>query len=179
MKHSFTLIELILVVLIMGLIYSLAIGRFYSKENLKIDNIANLKESLLLFKEKGDDKITFVLYDNCNKNAVLINDALTYENIDFDIFDELVIYDLDTYLNPKIKDYPNILLKGKSYDVCFKFTIYPNGSNDSYIVKNDSKYYVFKPYFEELKIVKTLDKAIETFLEKDLLPGPGTYYENE
>jgi len=179
LKNSFTLIELIIVVLLIGLVYSIAISSYSKKNNIKIDDLTKLKEKLLTFKTDEKDKITFVIYDNCKKNVVLINNEPSYKDIDSNIDSNIEVYTIDMYGNPKQIEFSDIILDGKKENVCFKFNIFPNNSNDSYIVKQKKKYYVFKPYFEHIQISSNLKKAVDIYFDEKILPKIGAYYEDE
>jgi Tfp pilus assembly major pilin PilA len=179
LKNSFTLIELIIVVLLIGLVYSIAIGFYSKKESVKIDDLTKLKEKLLSFKTEEKDKITFVMYDDCKKNAVLINNKPTYKDIDIDIDGNIEVYTIDMYGNLKRVEFLDILIDGKKENVCFRFNIFPNNSNNSYIVKLKNRYYIVKPYFEQIQTTSALNKAIDLYINEKLLPKAGNYYENE
>jgi len=160
-KKAFSLFELILVVILIGLVYSLVLGKINNKNNLKVHKLKNLKSILLSYPQK---KIELIVYDKCKR--VSINGI--EKDFDTNIFKDIEVYDVEDERLIQINFDPYIQ-KEKVYDVCLRFNIYKNKSSSSYIIKKNNKYILFYPYFKNSEVYLTEDEAIEAFTNKKLL----------
>ncbi len=162
-RSAFTLFEIMIVVLIIGVIYSLVLGTFDPKKSVKVITLEHIKDALLPHWTKGK-KIEFYVYDRCQKSALLINDELQEEmNIDIsiDIFKDIKVYKNDIHSSEREIEFSPTLIDEKLHKVCFKYTIFPNSSSSSYVVKSGKKYYAFFPYFKKTYITSKLNDALE------------------
>ena len=62
-KKAFTLIELIIVVVIVGLVYAVVLNNFKPNQNITPLNFANLKDKFLPLYKRGD-LLEFYIYDD-------------------------------------------------------------------------------------------------------------------
>jgi prepilin-type N-terminal cleavage/methylation domain-containing protein len=167
-KKAFTLFELMVVVMIIGIVYSLVLGTFNPKNSIKIANLKNIKQGLLPHWKKGH-KVEFYVYDKCSKSIVYINGE-PKENIKPDIqnslFDKIKVYKKDRYGDKTELEFTPVKLENKIYKSCFKYTIFPNGSSSSYIIYSNKKYYILYPYFKDTQISTSIDDAFELYQQK-------------
>ena len=154
-KVAFTLIELILVVILMGLISFLVI-RLPSFVNKRKVTILTLRDYLY---PNGE----FYLFENGNEIA--IKDKNSTLNINFEA--------------PKIYVYNGNYFKQKTFldlgskKVIFKYMV-KNGIGDSFILQNGDKFYVFKPFL--IKEFNSFSAAKDFFLLRKYEPKIGDYY---
>ena len=151
MKRAFSLFELLLVVIIISLVYSLVLNKINNKKRVNTTNLTNLKSSML----KKNQKL-LIVYDKCSKSNL---------DIDLTLFKGIKVYSLKGEVLEK-KEFPPIKIKDEIYDVCFKYEIFPNKSSSSFIVKKDDTYFVFHPYFQKIKKFDNEDDAINDFINK-------------
>ena len=164
-KRGFSLFELMLVVILIGLIYSLVLGKVNKKKTVIINKIENLKS--ILTSSSSNEKIELNIYDNCKKIHLKGLDKKI--NINIELFKDISIYKVDSSNNLQKIEYSPIFVKDKVYDVCFNFTIFPNKSSSSYIVKQDNRYIVFHSYYEDTYVTTSEDEAIASLTnQKDL-----------
>jgi prepilin-type N-terminal cleavage/methylation domain-containing protein len=176
-KLAFTLIELIVVIIIIGLVSFLVI-KLPSFSSPKI-NVENLRDYLY---PNG----TFYLFDD-GKEIILINEKWKNEygklidiknqedlekitdknkiNVSF-FAPEVYIYDGESF---KQKDFGYFFNK----KIIFKYSV-ENGIGDSFILKNGNDFYVFKPFY--IKKVASFERAKEEFLLNKFIPKEGSYY---
>jgi prepilin-type N-terminal cleavage/methylation domain-containing protein len=146
-KLGFTLVELLIVIILMGLVSFLVI-RLPSAVSAKPKSITDLRN--ILYPEgkitvysdgkiQGDKKINF----DCTAPEVLI-----FENGEFKkkMFNKNIIFEY------KVK----------------------NGIGDSFILKCEKGYYVFKPF--NIKKTDTLNEAEELFTNSKYKLKEGNYY---
>ena len=151
-KKAFSLFELILVIILIGIVYSLVLGKITSRKNIHINNIKDLKATLL---HRGLKKL--IVYDKCTKTIP--------NTINPNIFKNIEVYNLINNNIEKIEFNP-IKIKDNIYDVCLKFEIFNNRSSSSFIIKKDKNYYVFHPYFRQTKVFDNIEDATDDLTNK-------------
>ena len=154
-KVAFTLIELILVVILIGLVSFLVI---------RLPSFVSSKEVSILTLRK-------YLYPNgkfyllSNGNEIVVKDKNSTLNLNFET-PEVFVYN-GNFFDKKDFGY----LKDKK--VVFKYVV-KNGVGDSFILQNGNKFYVFKPFL--IKKFNSFDGAKDFFLLKKYQPKIGDYY---
>jgi hypothetical protein len=152
-----------IVVVIIGVIYALILSNFNTKKRVHILKIENIKEALLPLWNKGK-RIDFYLYDQCQKSAIFINEHYQEDKeikIPLSSFHAIELYKPDIQAQAKKITLTPIMIDNKLHKVCFKYTIFPNGSNSSYILKKDKRFYIFYPYFQDVNITDNLSEAVD------------------
>jgi prepilin-type N-terminal cleavage/methylation domain-containing protein len=175
-KLAFTLIELIVVIIIIGIVSFLVI-KLPSFSSPKI-TIENLREMLY---PNGE----FYLFDDGNE-VILINGKWKMGNGKLkelkskeDLEEAIKNSNLNLSFNlPEIYIYNGEFKKkdfGYLFDkkIIFKYGM-KNGIGDSFILKNGNSYYIFKPFY--IKKVNNFEKAKEEFLLNKFEPKEGEYY---
>ncbi len=157
-----------IVVLIIGVIYALVLSNFNTKKNVHILKLTDIKESLLPFWSKGK-QIDFYLYSQCQKSAIFIND-IYQEEIEPDIklseFSKIEVFKPDYRGESKKIEFTPIMINNKLKKVCFRYTLFPNGSSSSFILKQKKLYHIFFPYFQEVNSTQDLGEAIDLLQQK-------------
>ena len=159
-----------IVVVLIGSVYALVLTGF-NKKNIEIHRLENIKDSLLPMWKKGV-RVDFIVYNKCSQSAIFINNA-HQEDIESSLkpklFKDITLYKIDaTNDTVKVKLTP-IIFDEKLYDVCFKYTLFPNGSNSSYIIEQNKKFYTFYPYFQEPQIFNSLEEAVDAYQLKQYM----------
>jgi prepilin-type N-terminal cleavage/methylation domain-containing protein len=168
-NRGFTLIELILVIIIIGVVYGFVSNSIFSKKNsitLKIDNFPEVAREL---KEKP---AKFLLYGlDCDKYVWLGKEG----SIDFEFPIEidgkdLIPYRFNNYGELEEFQFNSFRVDNRVEKVCLKFEVFENGSNSSYIIEDEKSkiFYLFHPYFKPVEKFKTLQEAKEALLNEEL-----------
>ncbi len=162
-RKAFTLFELMIVVVLIGITYALVLSNFNTKKKVHILKLANIKEALLPFWSKGK-RIDFYLYHNCKKSAIFINGEFQ-EKLKADIksseFEKIEVYKPNAQGEAVKVVFPPIMIENKFQKVCFQYTLFPNGSNSNFILKKKQFYYIFYPYFQDVNKSEDLSQAVE------------------
>jgi prepilin-type N-terminal cleavage/methylation domain-containing protein len=169
-RKAFTLFELMVVVMIIGVVYSLVLGSFNPKNSLTITNIQNLKNALSKYWTKNN-QVDFYVYDRCSKSILFINGEPKKDiklDINNKLFKNIKAYKLDRYGSKQLLEFSSVRLEKKIYKSCFKYSIFANGSSSSYVIKNNNKFYTLYPYFEDTKVSKNFDDAFELYKQTEL-----------
>lgn len=167
-KKAFTLFELIIVVALIGIIYALVLTNFNTKKEVKILKLSNLKESLQPFWQKGK-RVDLYLYDHCEKSALFINDTYQEElkaTINLSEFHKTKVYKTDYNGEVQEIEFTPIMIENKLKKVCLQYTVFPNGSGSSYIIKRDKDYFIFYPYFQDVNQTDDLSTATSLLRHK-------------
>jgi hypothetical protein len=163
-KKSFTLIELIIVIILISISYYLV----FSSSNFKLNNdykkisFPKIKEYLMKNFE-FENKISLVCIDE---------NLVCYIKIDDKINPELKIENLfktkpDVYEYTKEQElvsFNSIDINNITQDVFFKFEINSDYKSKDVIVDTlEEKIYLFNSLFKEAKVFNSLDELFETF----------------
>jgi len=168
-RKAFTLFELMVVVMIIGIVYSLVLGHFDPKKSVNIVNLERIKDALQPHWTKGT-KVKLVVYDNCKESTILINDEVKEDvkiNVNNNIFNDIKVFKKDRFNEELEIEFTPIVIENRLQKVCFEYTLFPNGSNSSYVVKSGKDYYTYFPYFEKTYKTSSLDDAIEALEKKE------------
>jgi len=173
-KSSFTLFELLIVILIISILYGIFVQKIASKEHLvaRGDNLLHLND--LLQGYDFNESAQIVCVDKCKSCYIEIDGKRQKE---LELFDsEVEVYDFDIHglLSP-LKFVP-VFEDGNPKDVCFRYTLYPNGSNSSYIVHYKEKFYIFYAYMRPVQVTKSITEAQKAFDPSQWIPTDSSDY---
>jgi prepilin-type N-terminal cleavage/methylation domain-containing protein len=160
MKKAFSLIELMIVIVIMGVMYTLSVQSFSNTANkLNKVTLLNLKEYM-----QGQDyrkSVRFLCLDDCKSCDILI-DGVKQNTIE-NILDDSVlsyIYDFNNGTREALIDvYFNS--EGTQEDVCFSYTVDKQGVGDQVLVVYKNNVYDFTTYLSPTKKYSSLESAID------------------
>ena len=163
-RGAFSLIELMIVVMIIGIVYTLAIGNFQKIGESKTPlTLKTLKEYLKEFKR--ENSVEFLCLDRCSSCDVFV-DGEKVEDLkgSFDNFldDSIEIYRYEygigaVELEPKI--YFNE--EGVEDEVCFSYSLDLNGVGEQVLVEFKDKAYDFTPYLSSTVEYNSLQEAVD------------------
>ncbi len=167
--NAFSLIELIVVILLLGVMYSLVLTNFKSKKDVKVMSFKELPSYL----QKLDLDIdgVFLIYGNkCNKEKLLSGENQYQDNIDLPFNKSFKTYKMNNFEIIKEFDYDDMVLDKKEQHVCFKLNLRKGKFVDKIILKTASKYLLFVPFFQTIKTFDSLLGAQKAYLQTDLYP---------
>ena len=164
MKKAFTLIELLIVILIIGVVYTLAIGNFQkvAQPQTRV-TLATLKEYLKGFEYQK--KVRFLCLDDCSSCDVFVDGKKQTELEG--VFDNFIDDSIKTYRYSVLDGIVNMEYNpffdadGIEQDVCFSFSVDKQGVSDQVVVEFNNKVYDYTPYFEKTKIYYSIEDFIE------------------
>ena len=154
-RGAFSLIELLIVVLIVGLVYTLAVTNFQRVKEGKVKpTLLNLKSNLLDINKVSVAKL--MCLDDCKSCNVYVdgevdaNSSSEYEEF-FDEEPKVYRYDINYGLvSLKNKVYFNS--EDKEEEICFSLSVDKNGVSEQVIVEYKDKFYDFSPYFSNTQV---------------------------
>lgn len=163
-KKSFTIIEIIVVMVLIGLIYFFALNylNFDSKKmDIKV-SLASLP-SYLIENFTYEKKIKLICVKEGKECFVLV-DGKKNETVLTELFSEKPeVYSYFTSLERIV--YKDIFLDDTNYRVCFEFEINPFLQvNDLIVDTLDAKVYLFKSIFKKPELFSSVDEVIDNLI---------------
>ena len=159
-KKAFTLIELLIVVVIIGVVYGLVIGsmkKINDKEaHLDFQSLPRFAES---FYQRNH--VAFVCTDNC-RECVLYVDGEPLKKVDAFMRDERHLrfwrYDANTGMQELLFT-PLFDADEREFDVCFRYEIFEDGSSSEMIIETKSRTYDYHGTLSGVTSYPTLQEA--------------------
>ena len=179
-KRAFTLIELMIVIIIIGLVYAIALSNLKKSGTKEQINFEDLRSALSKY-QKSHQYLKYTIYGDECQNASLLIEGKQQSDIKilFKKDKNMEVLTNDRYGDIIKKEYEKKMMDKKEQRVCLEYELYPNGSGSSYIVKYQEKYYVFHPFFEKTKIFDDQEEAVENLLHNKLYPKSADDYKRE
>ena len=163
MKKGFSLVELMIVIVIIGVVYSLAVSKLKSVDEEKLaPTLANLKEYLLSYLEADAKRAQLLCLDGCESCSIYVDGVKQEEDIEafFDASIEVYRYDFVQGAVQK-KDAVFFNKEGREEDVCFSFSMDKNRVSDQVIVVYKEKAYDYTSYFTPTKVYAHLEELLQ------------------
>ena len=151
MKKAFTLIELMIVIVIIGVVYTLALSKIKAPEEktLKEPTLLTLKSYLLDFMGKAE-KVSLVCDDECKK-CTISQDGKKIKTIQSFLENDVERYRYDFFLGA---------VALPQQEGCFSFSVQKSGVSDQVFVLYKQKAYDYMNYFEKPKVYDSLEEAV-------------------
>ncbi|MDB2562095.1 type II secretion system GspH family protein [Sulfurimonas sp.] len=159
-RQAFSLIELLIVIMIIGIVYTLVIGNFnrVAEEKTQL-SLENLKENLLSLKYEKSAKL--LCLDDCSTCEILL-DGEVQKTIE-DLLDENIrMYRYDTlYGYTEIEQEVYFNTEDIEEDVCFSYEVDKAGVGTQVLVEFKEKFYDYSSYFTKTKVYNSMGEAQE------------------
>lgn len=147
-KRAFSLIELLIVIVIIGVVYTLAIGNFKQIEDGKSSvTLKNLKEFLNSYPHVSS--VELLCLDNCSSCDIFIDGEKQSSDGLFDDFidDTIEVYRYDFKLGmSEIKKKVYFNTQDIEEDVCFSYRVEKKWIGEQVLVKYKERVYDFSSY---------------------------------
>ncbi|MBL0687293.1 MAG: prepilin-type N-terminal cleavage/methylation domain-containing protein [Sulfurospirillum sp.] len=161
MSRAFSLIELMIVIVIIGVIYTISVGslkKIGSTSEIKL-NLENLNENLL--KINYNENIELLCLDDCKICKILVDD-IVFKSIDTFLDRSVLTYNYNFYSGLEMKNQKIYFdSEGITQDVCFSYMLDAQGVGDQIIVEYKDKAYDFTSYLQPTLIYNSLEDALE------------------
>jgi prepilin-type N-terminal cleavage/methylation domain-containing protein len=160
MKKAFSLIELLIVIVIIGVVYTLAIGQFQKigEESSNI-TLENLKEKLQSFKQKKSVKL--LCLDDCSSCDIFVDGEKTKTIEDFlDKNVKAYRYELSYgFIEAEKEVYFNT--ENVEENVCFSYEVDKSGVGNQVLVEFKNKFYDFSTYLGKTAVYASMQDAVQ------------------
>lgn len=175
-SRAFTLFELILVIFIIGVIYTIigisfdrfvADDREYKFENLKA----------LLSEYQDRDRVELLCYQRCQECMILKDNRVIKEDVELNLDENLEVFVLDEYGDFRRVEFADRFIKGHFEKICLQFELFENMSQSEYIIYQNDRYYIFDSFFEDVNVTDNFSIAKEMLFNENIYPtSTGLYY---
>ena len=175
MQHkAFSLIELLIVVLIVGLVYKLSLSNFQRvKEGDTKPTLLTLKQDLWSLPKKK--KAELICLDDCTRCTLYIDgeaDANASKKYEEFLDEKVEVYRYDqNYGLVELKDRIFFNSEGKDEQICFSLSVDNKGVSEQIMVEYKDKYYDFSPYFTDTQVYRSASELedIKEHLAQEVL----------
>lgn len=165
MKKAFSLIELLIVIVIIGVVYSLSINKFNKLSEVDATKItlSNLKEYMQNIPHKNS--VRFLCLDDCSACSIYVDDKIDKKlegslNGFLDSSVNVFKYDFDNGMQEKKED-AFFNKDNVEKNVCFSYFIDKYGVGDQIYVEFKNKVYDFTNYFNKTTVYDSLEDATQ------------------
>ncbi|WP_345992169.1 type II secretion system protein [Sulfurimonas sp. HSL-1716] len=163
-RGAFTLVELMIVVLIIGIVYTLVIVNFKTKESdEKPLSLEKLKSYLQHFHFKS--QVRLLCLDECNECEVIVDGNETARLKHF-VDKSIEMYRYDPLRGMVLLDESYYDKEQERHHVCFSYTMYKNGVGDQIAAVYKNQAYDFTPYLETVKVYESINELQSAKEEK-------------
>jgi prepilin-type N-terminal cleavage/methylation domain-containing protein len=160
MKKAFSLIELMIVIVIMGVVYTLSVQSFSNKSDvLSRVTLLNLKEHMQT--KKYDKSVKLICLDDC-KSCNLYIDGRRSSVIEHLLDDSVRIYRYE-FFSGTFEATKEVYFNNDDVqeDVCFSYSINKQGVGEQVLVEYKNKVYDFTTYLTPTAVYPSLAEAVE------------------
>ena len=166
-KNAFTLIELLIVVVIMGLVYTLGINKIQTMTDVKEHlSLSKLKKYLQSIPHKKE--VLFLCGDDCHSCKIIVDDA-NVTRVESFLDDSVRVYQYDS-LNGMQEREKRVFFNTEDVeeDVCFSYRLDSEGIGDQIYVEYKNAVYDFTPYNDVVKYnsLEDVQEKIEQIKQK-------------
>ena len=163
MRQAFSLLELMIVVVIIALLYTLSLSKLQDVgTKTKKPDLKHLKEYLGTYLDVDTHKARLLCLDGCEECYVLVDGEKkkriesfvdnTIERYRYTPNEGAVMIENELYFTPD----------GVDHSVCFSYQINKEGVGDQIFVLYKNKAYDFTTYFTPTQVHNSLDELIQT-----------------
>jgi len=162
LKKAFSLIELMIVIVIIGVIYTLAIEKLdnVAEEKMK-PNFLNLKEYLQSFIKEDVKEARLLCLDDCSSCDIYVDNVKT-QSVEHFLDDSLEVYRYD-FLQGAIRKKEEVFFNEEDVQesVCFSFRVDNLGVADQVFVVYKEKAYDYTNFFEPTQVYDNLEELVD------------------
>ena len=168
-KKSFTLIELVIVIILISITYYLVFSTssFSIKNDKNKVSLENIKEYLLTNFDY-EDKLELICIENELKCYVRIDNEIKNDLIIENLFKvKPEVYEYNKELN--VIDYETVAINDISEDIIFIFSLDNDYKANEFILDTfEDKIYVFNSIYNDVKLFTSLSEVTESFDQKQI-----------
>ena len=168
-KKAFTLLELLLVVVIIGVVYGLVISSMKKLNNKEARlDFETLPSFLSTFHQQND--VALICTDNCRKCALFIDGEEVKEIKPFMKEERrLNFWRFDANLGTQeLRFTPMFDEDDREFDVCFRYEIFIDGSSSEMIVETKKRSYDYRGLLHSVETYPSLQE-LESYRQDELV----------
>jgi prepilin-type N-terminal cleavage/methylation domain-containing protein len=171
---AFSLIEIIVVIVLIGIIFSLVLNVYTSKINTNLNLL--IKDISL---KVNDDATLYIYGNNCKKAIIELADSFYVGSSNFGYIKENVVIKKDSLGSFEEVNFDRYEIEGKRENICFKLGFKNRKFFQKLILSTQNGYYLFSPFYQSIKKFDSFEDAKDSFENNSLYPKSidGYYHE--
>ena len=171
-RYAFSLIELLIVIVIIGVVYTLAVTSFAKVSDKATQvSLVNLREYLQSLEH--EKSVKFLCLDDCSSCDIIVDgeiDETLKGSFDNFIDSSIKVYRYDSYQGvAQITNEIYFNSEDVEEDVCFSYTVDVKGIGEQVFVEFNKKVYDYSSYFGTTPIFNSVEELVdakETLMEE-------------
>ncbi len=169
---AFSLIEIIIVIVLIGIIFSLVLTVYTSKKN------ETQKLSIQDISLHVNEKATLYMYGKeCEKTIVELEDGFYASSPSFGYKKDNIMIQKNALDLFEEVDFDKHRIEDKNENICFKLDFKKQKFSQKFIISTQNKYYLFIPMYQEVIQYNSLEDAKDGFVNESLnLKSIDDYY---
>lgn len=171
---AFSLIEIIVVIILIGTIFSLILTSYTSKKNE--NEVLSIKDISL---HVNEDATLYIYGKDCKKTIIELNNGFYVNSSSFSYKKDYIVIQKNALDLFEEVDFGTHKVEDKNEEICFKLDFKNKKFFQKFIVSAQNNYYVFSPFYQEVKELTSLEDAKEYFDKVSLYPTSMDDYHHE
>ncbi|MBA1437558.1 MAG: prepilin-type N-terminal cleavage/methylation domain-containing protein [Epsilonproteobacteria bacterium] len=158
MKKGFSLIELLIVIVIIGVVYTLVITKLHTVNNQEAEQLTLQTLKSYVAKFLGEANGAQVLcFEDCERCELYV-DGVKRADLPKLVSKDVRIYRYDQTFGMQ-EVIPELFFdkEGLEEELCFSFKFFKEGVTQQYYIEDDGKVYDYTDPFSDLKVYETLE----------------------
>jgi len=166
--RAFSLIEIIVVILLIGVVFSLVLSSYANKKiDTKLLTVKDMPN--YVFELSLSESSTLYIYGQKCDKGVLALDTKSYKELpNFGFNQEYKVHKRDKDNQLENIDFAEIKIDKKIENICFKLEFEKSRFLDKFIVSFSDKHYMFSPFYQEVESFSSFEEAKKAYSSKDL-----------
>ncbi len=178
-SRAFSLIEIIVVISLLGIVFSLVLSSFVGKKKdtklLTLKDIPSYVSNLFA----SEDSTLYMYGIKCDKSILILKDGSYMELPVFGYTQEHRVLQRDKNNEIKSVEYDDVFIVKKSEHICFRVEFEKSRFLDKFIVASKKKQYLFSPLLQEVESFDNLEQAKQRYKLEELYPNNMDKYYRE
>ena len=161
---AFSLIEIIVVIILMGIVFSLALNSY-------VDNKKNPAVSIKDIGVDTKEDATFFIYGKDCKKAILeLDDDIYLKSSNFGFSTKDRVFKANSLNDLEEVKFDSHMIKNKKEKICFKLDFRKRRFFERFVILSKGSYYLFSPIDQSVQKFSLLQEVEKKFKNGDLYP---------
>ena len=162
---AFSLIEIIVVIILIGVIFSLVLNSYMS--NSKKDSTLSIENISVHVRE---DATLYIYGKECKKAILELADGFYEQSSNFDFHKDDRVLKINSSNSLEEIDFDSHAIEGKKENICFKLDFRDEKFFEKFVILSKESYYFFSPLKQNAQKFNSLEEAEKRYINDDIYP---------